>query len=63
MLSQSDVEDVIVDFIECLAEDYQFFEWKPVSLALKHLDAVVQARLRNEPDPVKPFEHLREGLR
>jgi len=34
-LTAAEVESIIVDTIECEAEDYQSFEWGPVSKAIE----------------------------
>ena len=39
VLSPREVESIIVDTIECEAEDYQCFDWAPVSAAIKAIHA------------------------
>jgi hypothetical protein len=33
----AEVQDIIVDTIECVADDYQAYDWGPVQAALKQL--------------------------
>lgn len=39
VLSASEVESIIVDTIECEAEDYQAFDWAPVTKAIDAIRA------------------------
>lgn len=55
-LSISEIEDAIVDAIECRSVNYQGFDWPPVNAGLEHLKALAAARASGKPDPEKPTE-------